>query len=257
VSGTLAGQGAVVTGGGRGIGAAIAQALAETGARVVVAARTESEIAAVAASIREAGGEAWPVGCDVTSEAGVEVLAAAATQHLGQVDILVNNAGAASSAPIARTTLAEWNRLFAVNATSAFLCTRAFLPAMIERGRGRIVNIASTAGLEGGPYIAAYAAAKHALVGLTQCAAAEAGPHGVTVNAVCPGYVDTDLTRESIARIIATTGRTESEALASILASSSQDRLIDPADVARAVLWLCEQNLNGEAIWLDGKEAFV
>jgi 3-hydroxybutyrate dehydrogenase len=257
VSGTLASQGAAVTGGGRGIGAAIALALAEAGARVVVAARTESEIAAVAASIRETGGEAWPVGCDVTSEAGVEALAAAATQHLGQVDILVNNAGAASSAPIARTTLAEWNRLFAVNATSAFLCTRAFLPAMIERGRGRIVNIASTAGLEGGPYIAAYAAAKHALVGLTQCAAAEAGPHGVTVNAVCPGYVDTDLTRESIARIIATTGRTESEALASILASSSQDRLIDPADVARAVLWLCEQNLNGEAIWLDGKEAFV
>ena len=249
----LAGRGAVVTGGGRGIGAAIARALAAAGARVVLAARTKTEVEAVAASIRDAGGEAWAVPCDVTTEAGVETLEAAATERLGQVDILVNNAGAASSAPLARTSLAEWNRLFAVNATSTFLCTRAFLSAMMERKQGRVVNIASMAGLGGGPYIAAYAAAKHAVMGFTRSAAAEAAPHGVTVNAVCPGYVDTDLTRESIARIVARTGRTESEALASMLASTSQDRLIDPAEVARAVVRLCEENVNGQEILLEGK----
>lgn len=255
----LAGHGAVVTGGGRGIGAAVALRLSEAGAAVVVSARSEAEIRSVVEELRRGGGPATAVACDVTDPERVESMAREAGEWLTTegvpADILVNNAGAAGSAPVTKQSLEEWNRLFAVNATGAFLCTRALLPGMLERGWGRIVNMASVAALAGAPYIAAYAASKHALLGFTRCAAAEVAGRGVTVNAICPGYVDTPMTAESVARIARKTGRTEQEALNSILASNPQGRLIEPDEVAHAVLALCAREakgINGQAIVIDG-----
>lgn len=250
---TLAGRGAVVTGGGQGIGAAVAQALARAGAAIIVAARHEDRIAAVAREICGQGGSAWPVACDVTDPASVRALAAAARRHLATVDILVNNAGVAHSAPLPRITLDDWNRVLAVNATGTFLTTQAFFPAMLERRRGAIVNIASVAGLDGARYIAAYAAAKHAVIGFTKSVAAEAEGTGVTCNAICPGYVDTDMTRESVARVVAKTGKSAADALHAMLAASGQHRLIRPDEVAALVLELCSQSTrNGEAIPIHG-----
>ena len=251
-SGKLAGRGAVVTGASRGggIGMAVARALASTGAAVVVAARTREAIDALATELRAAGGQAWSVACDVTDPASVAALARAAASHLEHVDILGNNAGVSYSAPLQRITLADWNRVLAVNATGTFLCTQAFLPGMVERHWGRVVNIASVAGLGGGKYIAAYSASKHAVVGFSRSVAAEVAGTGVTVNAVCPGYVDTDMTRESVARIAAKTGMSPEVALKAALATTGQARLIAPEDVARAVLALCEDagTTNGETV---------
>jgi len=231
----LSGSVAVVTGGGQGIGAAVARALAGAGAAVVVAARTKDRIDTVAAAINKSGGTAKAVRCDVTDPASVEELVKAA----GPVDILVNNAGVAYSAPLAKTTLEDWDRVLAVNATGTFLCTRAFIPRMLERKRGAIVNVASVAGLEGARYIAAYAAAKHAVIGLTRSVAAELEGTGVVCNAVCPGYVDTEMTKESVARVSAKTGKEPEAALAAMLAASEQQRLITPEEVAEAVRKLC------------------
>jgi NAD(P)-dependent dehydrogenase (short-subunit alcohol dehydrogenase family) len=255
MAGALAGRGALVTGGGRGIGAAIARVLASAGARVVVSARSVDQIEEIARELRDTGAEAWALPADVTDAAALEAMIADADDRLSGIDILVNNAGAASSAPLHRTTLDEWNRLFALNATSAFLATRAALPGMLTRGRGRIVNIASVAGLHGARYIAAYAASKHALVGLTRSIAAEVEGTGVTCNAVCPGYVDTPMTEGTIATITARTGRTREEAIAAILETGSQARLIAPEEVAAAVLRLCADDdaaINGEAIVIEG-----
>ena len=251
----LDGRGAVVTGGGRGIGAAAARALAEAGARVLVAARSADQVEQVAKDLHASGHEAWAEACDVTDEAAVQRLAGAAAERLGTVDVLVQSAGMASSAPLHRMTLAEWEEIFRVNVTGTFLCTRAFLPGMIERRWGRVVHVASIAGLAGGKYISAYAASKHAVIGFTRSVAAEVAPSGVTVNAVCPGYVDTAMTREGVARIAGRTGRTEAEALAAVVAANPQGRLIEPGEVARAVTWLCEEEargVNGRAIVIDG-----
>jgi NAD(P)-dependent dehydrogenase (short-subunit alcohol dehydrogenase family) len=249
---------AVVTGGGQGIGAAVARALAAEGAAVVVAARRSDRIEQVATEIRATGGgggggKAWAVHCDVTDPASVNDLAKAAARHAGAIDILVNNAGVAYSAPLAKTTLEDWNRVLAVNATGTFLCTRAFISGMLERKHGSIVNVASVAGLTGGGarYIAAYAAAKHAVIGLTESVAAEVEGTGVTCNAVCPGFVDTEMTEESIARVVAKTGKDPDAALSAMLASASQRRLITPEEVAEAVLALCDTNgtrPNGAAV---------
>jgi NAD(P)-dependent dehydrogenase (short-subunit alcohol dehydrogenase family)/enamine deaminase RidA (YjgF/YER057c/UK114 family) len=254
---SLPGRVAVVTGAGRGIGAATARALAEAGLSVVVAARTRDQIERQAAELASLGHVAKAVVCDVTSEASVQALAREAAE-LGPVAVLVNNAGTAGSMPVVRTSLEDWNRLLAVNATGAFLCTRAFLPGMLERQWGRVVNVASTAGLSGGKYLAAYTAAKHALVGLTRSVAAEVAGTGVTVNAVCPGFVDTEMTAETVSRIVAKTGRTREAALAAALASAGQTRLISADEVAAAVVSLSADALtdppNGEALVLDGRD---
>lgn len=253
----LAGRVAVVTGAGRGIGAATARALAEAGLSVVVAARSRDQIERQATELSAMGRQAKAVVCDVTSEGSVQALALEAAE-LGTVAVLVNNAGAAASMPVVRTSLEEWNRLMAVNATGAFLCTRTFLPGMLERQWGRIVNVASTAGLSGGKYLAAYSAAKHALVGLTRSAAAEVAGTGVTVNALCPNFVDTEMTAETLARIVAKTGRTREEALAAALASAGQTRLIPAEEVAAAVVSLVAADgahpPNGETLILDGRD---
>ena len=248
---------AVVTGAGRGIGAATARALAEAGLDVVLAARGRDQIERLASELATAGRRSTAVVCDVTSEASVAALAREAAEA-GPVAVLVNNAGAAGSMPLGRTSLEEWNRLLAVNATGAFLCIRAFLPGMLERKWGRVVNVASTAGLSGGKYLAAYSAAKHALVGLTRSVAAEVTGTGVTANAVCPGFVDTGMTAETVARIVAKTGRTPEEALAAALASAGQSRLIAAEEVAAAVVALAADAShppNGEAVVLDGRSS--
>jgi NAD(P)-dependent dehydrogenase (short-subunit alcohol dehydrogenase family)/enamine deaminase RidA (YjgF/YER057c/UK114 family) len=253
----LEGRVALVTGAGRGIGAEIARALAAAGCRVVVTARSDEEIAAVARGIVDDGGEAGAHTCDVTDEAQVARLVSAVVDAYGAIDILVNNAGHATSDRLGRTSLAEWNRLLTINATSAFLCTRAVFDGMVTRGWGRVVNLASMAGLEGKRYVSAYTAAKHAVVGLTRAVAAEANGTGVEVTAVCPGYVDTPLTEATIARVVERTGKNPEDALRAVLAAAGQDRIVTVEEVAAAVLDLCVGeggSRNGELVILDGKE---
>jgi NAD(P)-dependent dehydrogenase (short-subunit alcohol dehydrogenase family) len=254
----LAGRHAVVTGAGRGIGAAIASELARLGAELTLMGRTLESLQARSASLRDAYGRAvQAVAVDVTHPDQVERAFAAAAAELGPPAILVNNAGGARSAPFARTGLEEWQATLDLNLTGAYLCTRQVLPAMIEAGWGRVVNVASTAGLIGYPYVTAYCAAKHGLVGLTRALALETARAGVTVNAVCPGYTDTDLVAEAVAGIAAKTGRSREQARAELVARNPQGRLVGPAEVARAVGWLCRPGsaaITGQAIVVAGGE---
>ncbi|MEO5616799.1 MAG: SDR family NAD(P)-dependent oxidoreductase, partial [Candidatus Eisenbacteria bacterium] len=245
---SLSGRRALVTGGGRGIGAAVAEALARAGASVVVASRTRGQIEAVASRLRDGGGEAIAIACDVTEERSVRQLAATLREQAGEVDLLINNAGDATAAPLAGITLQEWHRVFAVNATGTFLCLREFAPAMVQRGFGRIVNVASVAGLEGARFVAHYTAAKHAVIGLTRAAAAELAGKGVTVNAVCPGYADTPMTARNVTRVQERTGSTAEKSLAALLASAGQHRLVRPDEVADAVVSLCLGEATGQAV---------
>ena len=251
---SLSGRKAVITGGGRGIGAATAWALSKAGAQVMVASRSSDQIEALAKQLSAAGYEAHWHTLDVADEASVAKLAEAAQNELGQVDILVNNAGVASSAPVKRLTLEDWNHVMAINATGTFLCTRAFIEQMSVRGWGRIVNVASIAARVGAPYISAYTASKHAVLGFTRAAAAEVAAKGVTVNAVCPGYVDTQMTDESVANVVKRSGLSEKDALQAILSSVGQKRLITPDEVAYMVTALCAEQAGGttgQAIVMD------
>jgi NAD(P)-dependent dehydrogenase (short-subunit alcohol dehydrogenase family) len=232
----------VVTGGGKGVGKAIAERFAGVGDRVVAVGRDQEALAATAAETEV---------CDVTDEAAVTAL----FERLGRVDVLVNNAGAATSAPLGRTTLDDWRALLDVNATGAFLCTRAVLGGMVERDEGRIVTVASIAARAGSSYTAAYTASKHAAVGLMRAVAAEVAGTGVTANAVCPSYVRTEMTERSIARIVSVTDRSEAEAEAALIASSPLGRLLEPDEVAFAVAFLAAPEagaVNGQALVLDG-----
>ena len=224
----MSGRLVVVTGGGGGIGRALAARFA--GDEVVAPGREE---------------------CDVTEEESVEGFFAG----VGDVDVLVNNAGVAESAPLHRTTLSSWRAHLDVNATGAFLCTRAVASGMRERGRGAIVTVASTAGRAGAPYTAAYTASKHAAVGLMRAVAAELAGTGVTANAVCPTYVDTPMTDRSVAAIVERTGRTEEQARAALEQASPLGRLVSPEEVAAAVAWLASPEaaaISGQALVLDG-----
>jgi len=256
--GPLSGRGAVVTGGGRGIGAAVARALSGAGAEVVVSARTAKELDEVVATLTGSGGQAWAFPCDVTKEESVRLLGEEARRRLGTVDLLVNNAGAASSAPLRKLALSEWERVLAVNATGTFLCTREFVPEMVERKWGRVVNVASIAGLEGAKYVSHYSAAKHAVVGFTRSVAVEVAGSGVTVNAICPGYVATAMTDRTVALLESRSGLGHEDALRSILATTGQARLVTPEEVAAEILKLCLEEpgvTNGQAIVVNPVEA--
>lgn len=250
---SLAGCGAVVTGGGRGIGVAVARGLVRAGAAVVVTARTSDEIEAVAEELRGAGHTAHAVPCDVTDPDSVDRMAARARELLDAVDILVNNAGVAASAPFGKVTVEQWEAVHRVNATGPLLCTQAFLPAMVERGWGRIVNVASVASLEGARYITSYAASKHALMGMARCLAAELAGTGVTVNSVCPSYVDTPMTDANIARIAAKTGRDASDIRAGLEDRQPGGRFITADEVAHAVMTF----MPDAAASLQGSELVV
>ena len=253
----LQGRSAVITGGGRGVGALVAERLSAAGAAVLVASRTSAEVEGVAARLRQDGRAAHAATCDVSDASSVDRLAGVARERLGSVDILINNAGIAFGAPIHETSLDDWTRMFAINVTGAFLCLKAFLPGMVERGFGRVVNVASIAGLAGERYIAAYASSKHALVGLTRSVAAEVAGRGVTVNAVCPGYLHTDMTRANITRIAQATGRSEQDVTDAIVKRMPQKRLIEPEEVADTVVFLCTdaaRGIAGASIVVDGGE---
>jgi len=251
---------AFITGGGRGIGFACAQALLAQGHSVTIAGRDGAALERAADALRAAA----PAGAavvartlDVTDEAAVHAAMAAAAQELGPVTILLNNAGQAQAAPFAKTSSQHWRQMLDVNLTGAFHCTQAALPHMLQEGWGRIVNIASTAGLKGYKYVSAYVAAKHGLVGLTKALALELATRNITVNAVCPGYTETDIVQEAIANIMRKTGRSEEQARAELAASSPQQKLVQVEDVANAVVWLCQPSsgaMTGQSIAVAGGE---
>ncbi len=250
----LAGRHALVTGAGRGIGAAIVQRLKKEGARVTLVARSGDQLQETAAPLGEA---AQCFAADVTDLDAVSRAFESAAASFGPVDILINNAGRAQSAPLQRTPEELWHSLIAVNLTGAYHGIRAVLPAMLERKFGRIVTIASTAGLKGYPYVAAYCASKHGVIGLTRALALEVAQRNITVNAVCPGYTETDLVRDTLLNIQKVTGRSAEEAREALTRTNPQGRLIQPTEIAHTVAWLClpgSESVNGQSIAIAGGE---
>ena len=250
----LAGQHAVVTGGGRGIGASIAKELARLGANLSLLGRDQARLEEHAA---QSGTPTAAIQCDVADDQSVQRAFAVAREHFGDPQVLVNNAGQAEGAGFAEMSRELWDRMLSVNLTGTMLCTQQVLPAMVQVGGGRIINIASTAGLRGYTRIAAYCAAKHGVVGLTRALALETAKLGITVNAVCPGYTDTDMARAAVDGLVANLGKTPDEALAMLTRINPQRRLVRPEEVASAVGWLCSPDaaaVTGQAIAVAGGE---
>lgn len=248
----LSGHHAVITGGGTGIGAAIARTLHGAGARVTLMGRRREPLEGVAADLTGA----TAITIDVTDEASVEA-AMAAARALAPVSILVNNAGGAETALLAKTSMALWQQMIAVNLTGAFLCTRAVLGEVSRAANGRIITIASTSGLKGYAYTGAYAAAKHGVIGLTRTLALELASSGATANAICPGFADTELVQRSLDKVVEKTGMGRDAALAQFVRDNPQKRLVQPAEVAAAALWLCDPlsgSVNGQSIAIAGGE---
>ena len=252
--GTLTGRHALITGGGTGIGAAIARALSSAGASVSIAGRRRAPLEKVAASLKNA----VAITADVTRESDCEAMANAARKVHGPIDIVIANAGMADSAPVAKIDLARWQRTIDVNLTGAFLTVKSVLSDITRKHSGtsgRIVFIASTAGLKGYPYVAAYCAAKHGMVGLSRALSIELAQTGVTVNAICPGYTDTPLLANAVAKVCAKTGRSADDSRSAFARDNDNGRLISPEEVAQKVLWLClpgADAINGQAISISG-----
>lgn len=255
-SGPLAGQHALVTGGGRGIGAAIATALAAAGARITLLGQNRARLEQHAFTLPESA-EPHVVVASVAEPGAVAAAFAEARARHGDPQILVNNAGVAVGVPFAKLDEAAWNTVIEVNLHGTYRCTREVVPAMLAAGYGRIVNVASTAGLVGGKYIAAYTAAKHGVVGLTRALAAELGPKGITVNAVCPGFTESEMLERTLSAIESSTGRTREGAAEALLARNPLGRFVRADEVASAVVWVCRAQsaaVNGQAIVIDGGE---
>lgn len=244
---------AFITGGGTGIGLATARLLAATGARLTLVGRDGARAQNAANEFEHAQG----ISCDVSNEASVVDAFAQARERFGPVSILINNAGITPSSPLHSTDLGVWNEVLAINLTGAFLCSRAALIDMYAAKWGRIVNVASIAGLKGGPYISAYCASKHGMIGMTRALAHEAAKRGVTVNAICPGYVETDIITRAAETISSKTKLNEEEARAMLYAGNPQGRFIAAGEVASAIAWLCSDGAaatNGAAIPMSGGE---
>ena len=256
----LAGRHAVVTGAGSGIGAAIAIELARRGASLTLVGRRAEALRDTLTRLAAPAGAAPKHGfavADITDHGAIRAALDRAATERGVVDILVNNAGAAQSAPAAKTSPELWQEMIAVNLTGTYNCTHAVLPGMQAARSGRIINIASTAGLVGYAYVAAYCAAKHGVIGFTRALALEVAKLGITVNAVCPGYTDTPLLGGAVDNIVAKTGRSSDEAKATLAAGNPQGRLVTPEDVAQTVAWLCSpgaQAIHGQSIPVAGGE---
>lgn len=241
----------LVTGGGTGIGAAIAVAFAAQGARVTITGRRAAIVEKQAALLRERGGLANAIAFDVTDEGAVSAGIASAVARFGRIDVLVNNAGKAESASFSRTSPDLLRQLLEVNLVQLFVCTQQVLPAMVNAGFGRIINIASTAALTGYPYVTAYCSAKHAVLGFTRALALEVVRSGVTVNAVCPGYAETPLLDGAVAKMVALTGRSEDDIRDELARSNPAGKLLKPSEIASVVTWLARAGssaITGQAI---------
>ncbi len=251
----LTGKRAVVTGAGKGIGRSIALALAQAGADVAVTARTASDIEQLVSEIQAMGRCSVAVTCDVTDVEQVQHMATTLLEGLGGLDILVNNAGNAGSHKMLNHPDELWHRMLAINLTSVYYVCKAFLPTLTEQHSGRIINIASIASRVGGRYIAAYTASKHGVLGLTRALAVEMQPYNITVNAICPGYVDTPMTDASVSNMVTRTGMSAEKAREYLAKTSPQNRLISPEEVASAVVFLAlesSKGITGQALNIDG-----